>query len=157
MVFDANDRAFALFKGPCRRGIYDNMKTAAETIFVGKSVFTIAAPSPSPQLIRPSVRLLLRPRAFGSGSHQGVILAVWGLGLKIWLPASVKPRVPFGQMPRQSCLSSALGLMSYLRPSAEVLLILLLPVYSAIAHSFSEALWCRACSSAIQARMTTGQ
>jgi transposase len=36
MVFDAQDRAFALFKGACGRGIYDNMKTAVETIFVGK-------------------------------------------------------------------------------------------------------------------------
>ena len=36
MVFDALDRAFALFKGACRRGIYDNMKTAVETVFVGK-------------------------------------------------------------------------------------------------------------------------
>jgi transposase len=36
MVFDAHDRAFALFRGACRRGIYDNMKTAVETIFVGK-------------------------------------------------------------------------------------------------------------------------
>src|SRR6202046_3200148 len=36
MVFDAHDRAFALFKGTCRRGIYDNMKTAVETIFAGK-------------------------------------------------------------------------------------------------------------------------
>jgi len=36
MVFDAHDRAFALFKGTCRRGIYDNMKTAVETVFVGK-------------------------------------------------------------------------------------------------------------------------
>ena len=24
------------FKGTCRRGIYDNMKTAVETVFVGK-------------------------------------------------------------------------------------------------------------------------
>ena len=30
MVFDAHDRAFALFKGTCARGIYDNMKTAVE-------------------------------------------------------------------------------------------------------------------------------
>src|SRR6202789_140473 len=30
MVFDAHDRAFALFKGTCVRGIYDNMKTAVE-------------------------------------------------------------------------------------------------------------------------------
>jgi transposase len=36
MVFDAHDRAFAFFKGACQRGIYDNMKTAVETIFVGK-------------------------------------------------------------------------------------------------------------------------
>lgn len=36
MVFDAHDRAFAFFKGACTRGIYDNMKTAVESIFVGK-------------------------------------------------------------------------------------------------------------------------
>jgi len=36
MVFDAHDRAFAFFKGACGRGVYDNMKTAVETIFVGK-------------------------------------------------------------------------------------------------------------------------
>jgi hypothetical protein len=36
MVFDAHDRAFALFKGTCGRGIYDNMKTAVETILVGR-------------------------------------------------------------------------------------------------------------------------
>ena len=36
MVFDAHDRAFAFFKGTCTRGIYDNMKTAVETILVGK-------------------------------------------------------------------------------------------------------------------------
>jgi len=36
MVFDAHDRGFCFFKGACRRGIYDNMKTAVETIFVGK-------------------------------------------------------------------------------------------------------------------------
>jgi len=36
MVFDAHDRAFAFFKGACTRGIYDNMKTAVETIFAGR-------------------------------------------------------------------------------------------------------------------------
>ncbi|MCI0466350.1 MAG: IS21 family transposase [Beijerinckiaceae bacterium] len=36
MVFDAHDKAFAFFKGACERGIYDNMKTAVETIFAGK-------------------------------------------------------------------------------------------------------------------------
>jgi transposase len=37
MVFDAHDRAFAFLKGACGRGVYDNMKTAVETIFVGKN------------------------------------------------------------------------------------------------------------------------
>ena len=36
MVFDACERAFAFFKGACGRGIYDNMKTAVDWIFVGK-------------------------------------------------------------------------------------------------------------------------
>jgi hypothetical protein len=36
MVFDAHDRAFAFFRGACTRGIYDNMKTAVETISIGK-------------------------------------------------------------------------------------------------------------------------
>jgi hypothetical protein len=36
MVFDAHDRAFGFFRGACARGLYDNMKTAVEAIFVGK-------------------------------------------------------------------------------------------------------------------------
>ncbi len=36
MVFDAHERAFAFFRGACTRGIYDDMKTAVETIFIGK-------------------------------------------------------------------------------------------------------------------------
>ncbi len=32
-MFGAHDRVFALCKGTCGRGIYDNMKTAVETIF----------------------------------------------------------------------------------------------------------------------------
>ena len=36
MVFDAHARAFDLFKGACTRGIYDNMKTAVEVVFIGK-------------------------------------------------------------------------------------------------------------------------
>ena len=36
MVFDAHEKAFTFFKGVPRRGIYDNMKTAVETVFVGK-------------------------------------------------------------------------------------------------------------------------
>ena len=34
MVFDAHNRAFAFFKGTCTRGIYDNMKTAVETVLI---------------------------------------------------------------------------------------------------------------------------
>jgi transposase len=37
MVFDGHDRAFAFFKGTCTRGIYDNMKTGVDTVFVGKA------------------------------------------------------------------------------------------------------------------------
>jgi hypothetical protein len=36
MLFDAHEKAFAFFKGVPKRGIYDNMKTAVETVFVGK-------------------------------------------------------------------------------------------------------------------------
>jgi len=37
MVFDAHNRAFAFYRGACARGIYDNMKTAVDTVFVGKA------------------------------------------------------------------------------------------------------------------------
>lgn len=36
MLFDAHDKAYAFCGGACLRGIHDNMKTAVETIFVGK-------------------------------------------------------------------------------------------------------------------------
>ena len=36
-AFDAHDKAFEFYGGICRRGIYDNMKTAVEAIFVGKA------------------------------------------------------------------------------------------------------------------------
>ncbi len=36
MVFDTHIRAFEFFKGTCTRGIYDNMKTAVEVVFIGK-------------------------------------------------------------------------------------------------------------------------
>lgn len=37
MVFDAHNRAFAFYRGACTRGIYDNMKTAVDAVFVGKA------------------------------------------------------------------------------------------------------------------------
>ena len=47
MVFDAHDKAFAFFGGACARGIYDNMKTAVDAIFVGKDrAWAAAAPGP---------------------------------------------------------------------------------------------------------------
>ena len=36
MMFDAHARAFAFWGGACERGIYDNMKTAVDAVFVGK-------------------------------------------------------------------------------------------------------------------------
>jgi transposase len=36
MVFDAHEHAFRFFGGSCRRGIYDNMRTAVSAIFVGR-------------------------------------------------------------------------------------------------------------------------
>lgn len=37
MVFDAHDKAFAFYGGVCRRGIYDNIKPAVETVFVNRA------------------------------------------------------------------------------------------------------------------------
>ena len=31
-----HDKGFAFFRGACQRGIYDNIKTAVEAVFVGK-------------------------------------------------------------------------------------------------------------------------
>ena len=45
MVFEAHQRAFRFFGGVCRRGIYDNMKTAVSTVFVGKKRLSISGRS----------------------------------------------------------------------------------------------------------------
>ena len=36
MVFDAHNRAFKFFGGTCKRGIYDNLKTAVDKVLRGK-------------------------------------------------------------------------------------------------------------------------
>ena len=54
MVFDAHDRAFRLFQGACRRGIYDNMKTAVQTVLIGKE----RAFNPAGYAVGPTVREL---------------------------------------------------------------------------------------------------
>jgi transposase len=43
MVSDAHNRAFAFFKGTCTRGIYGNMKTAVDSVFIGKALFAVSA------------------------------------------------------------------------------------------------------------------
>ena len=69
MVFDAHDRAFALFKGACQRGIYDNMKTAVETIFVGRGS---PLQSPLPADVQPLPRRPSRLHAsIGLGEGSG--------------------------------------------------------------------------------------
>jgi hypothetical protein len=35
-VFDAREKAFAFFRGTCWRGVYDNMRTAVDAVFIGK-------------------------------------------------------------------------------------------------------------------------
>ena len=46
MVFEAHERAFHFFGGVCRRGIYDNMKTAVSMVFVGKERAPVAVGEP---------------------------------------------------------------------------------------------------------------
>jgi transposase len=43
LVFDAHDKAFQFYGGVCRRGIYDNMKTAVEAISWARLADTMAA------------------------------------------------------------------------------------------------------------------
>ena len=45
MAFEAHERAFRFFGGVCRRGIYDNMKTAVSTVFVRSRSGTTTAAS----------------------------------------------------------------------------------------------------------------
>src|SRR5262249_25337086 len=37
MFIAAQNRAFVFYRGPCPRGIYENMKTAAKPVFTGKA------------------------------------------------------------------------------------------------------------------------
>ena len=49
MLFDAHDKAFAFYRGACERGIYDNMKTAVDAIFVGKERLFNRRKQPHPE------------------------------------------------------------------------------------------------------------
>ena len=74
MVFDAHDRAFVLFKGACGRGIYDNMKTAVETIFVSNDrLYNRRFPDVQPlprrsHQLHAGIRMGPRPASFTRGS-----------------------------------------------------------------------------------------
>ena len=76
-MFDAHDRAFAFFKSACRRGLYDNMKTAVETVFVGKDrTYNRRLPLRCAGIIsssRPPARLLAQQRnaVFVGGTGTG--------------------------------------------------------------------------------------
>jgi hypothetical protein len=48
MVFDPTRGWLPSFKGACTRGIYDNMKTAVETAFIGKGPTVNRRPSGGP-------------------------------------------------------------------------------------------------------------
>ena len=68
LVFDAHDRAFAFYGGACRRGIYDNMKTAVEAIFIDEAR-RVQSAVPA-DVLASSDRaggLLARPRVPGEG------------------------------------------------------------------------------------------
>ena len=88
MVFDAHARAFATFGGVPRRGIYDNMKTAVEAVFVWQG----AAVQPA---LRADV-LALPDRA--GGVHAGVGLGEGPGGepgrLRPGQPVQAAPEVP---------------------------------------------------------------
>jgi transposase len=79
LVFDAHDKAFEFFGGACQRGIYDNMKTAVEAIFVGKarkynrrflqmcSHHLVEPVACSPAAVGRRARLKTRSATFGTG------------------------------------------------------------------------------------------
>src|SRR5258708_28238770 len=69
LVFDAHDKAFQFYGGICRRGIYDNMKTAVEAIFLGK------ARRYNRRLFQICSHPLIEPRAFTppSGWEEGQV------------------------------------------------------------------------------------
>ena len=92
MVFDAHEQAFAFFRGACSRGIYDNMKTAVETIFIGKDrqynrrflqirshhlVEPVACTPASGQRRSPSERCWLRRGRIGEPSRVIVMRLGW--------------------------------------------------------------------------------
>src|ERR1700719_1759616 len=83
MVFDAHERAFALFKGTCQRGIYDNMKTAVETVFVGKD------------------RLYNR-RFLQMCSHYLVDPVAWPTGETVWAVTTPRRSTRSGPRPRSA-------------------------------------------------------
>jgi transposase len=69
MVFDSHERAFAFFKGACSRGIYDNMKTAVDAVFVGKDRLFNRLPA-DVQPLSGRARRLYAGRRLGEGPSR---------------------------------------------------------------------------------------
>jgi hypothetical protein len=86
LVFDAHDKAFQFYGGVCRRGIYDNMKTAVEAIFVGKP----------PTSRRDQLRLNRRRRRRGLGNAQSDAAATPPTHARQNSGADTPLRIPYG-------------------------------------------------------------
>jgi len=87
LVFDAHDKAFGFYGGVCRIGIYDNMKTAVEAIFIGK------ARKYNQRFLQMCSHHLVEPRACtpASGWEKGQVEnQVGNMRDRLFLP---KPRV----------------------------------------------------------------
>jgi transposase len=100
MVFDAHNRAFAFFKGTCTRGIYDNMKTAVETVFIGKEAEWggLECASRRPGLSRrgPKHKVSCGPSAIGERRDPVPSRLILSCPVPIWVPKT----------PRSGCRSS---------------------------------------------------
>ena len=66
----AHDRAFRLFQGACRRGIYDNMKTAVQTVLIGEGA-RVQPPLRAPGRIPACLALNRHARTPGDGAGLG--------------------------------------------------------------------------------------
>jgi len=68
LVFDAHDRAFRFYGGVCRRGIYDNMKTASRRSSSARRADIISL---SANVLAPSGRAGGLHARFGMGEGSG--------------------------------------------------------------------------------------
>ncbi len=112
MVFDAHDKAFAFFGGACARGIYDNMKTAVDTIFVGRDRaynrrfqqmcghYLVDPPSIGLEPMAPSMNGPAPRHPAGRRDRSRTRSALSDDGSSCWKHASDRP--PFGTLLRNA-------------------------------------------------------